>query len=116
MSCTTVPETTDVTTPPAAFRMSVRAVASAHNFDASPLSPAFASPVSRCKVNPPTTTSVLALIVVVPVVVELITTLQEPVPPAVVHEFAPTKAAVAPPEFVSENLIVVLFGAFAKPE
>jgi hypothetical protein len=59
---------------------------------------------------------VLALIVVVPVLDELITTVHEPVPPDVKQLLAPTNAAVAPPEFVSEKLIVVPFGAFTKPE
>jgi len=62
-------------------------------------------------VTPPTVTSVLALIVDVPIVEELITTVQEPVAPAVVQLLGPTKAAGP----ASEKLIVVPAGAFAKP-
>src|SRR5205814_1730210 len=54
-------------------------------------------------------------IVVVPVVVDEITAVQDPVPPAVVHVVGPTNAAVAPPAFVSENVITVPSGAFTKP-
>jgi hypothetical protein len=59
---------------------------------------------------------VLALTDVDPTVDELITTAHEPVPPAVEQLLAPTNAAVAPPEFVNANLIVVPFAAFAKPD
>src|SRR5690242_5401014 len=75
LSWTTVPETMVVTTVPDAFRMSVRAVESAQSFDAFALSPGLESAVSRCKVRPPTPTSVLALMVVAPTVVDLMTTL-----------------------------------------
>src|SRR5580765_970233 len=112
LSCTTVPATTVVTTPPVALRMSVRTLSSAHSFAASALSPAFESPLCRCIVTPPTVTSVAALIVVVPVVEEPITTVHEPEPPAVVQLLGPTK--LAGPDG-SEKLIVVPFGAFAKP-
>src|SRR5215218_262318 len=96
--------------------MSVRAVASAHVLLASALSPAFASPVVRVSATPLTVTVVDALIVVVPTVVELIVAEQEPVPPAVVQLFAPTKAADAPPAFVRPNVMTVPFGALPKPE
>src|SRR5512132_501907 len=91
--------------------MSVRAVASAHNFDASAPSPAFASPVSRCNVNPPTTTSVFALTLDEPGAVDTITTVHDPEPPAVTHELGPTKL----PAPVKTKVIVVPFGAFTKP-
>src|SRR5262249_16273739 len=65
---------------------------------------------------PPTVTVVVALIVVEPVVGELITTVHEPVPPDVVQLEGPTKAAPAPPEFVSVNVITVPSGALTKPE
>jgi hypothetical protein len=63
--------------------MSVRAVASAHNFDASAPSPALASPVSRCNGTPPTVTSVFAFTLDEPGAEDTITTVHEPVPPAV---------------------------------
>ena len=62
-----------------------------------------------------TVTSVVALIDVVPAVGELIVTVHEPVAPAVCSCSAPTNAAVAPFEFVSEKLIVVPSGAGTKP-
>ena len=58
----------------------------------------------------------LARIFVVPDVVDLITTVQDPVPPDVVQLLGPTNTAVAPPEFVSEKPITVPFGAFTKPD
>src|SRR5215208_1775502 len=97
LSCTTVPATAVVITAPCAFKISVRADASAHNFTASALSPNFPSPVDRDNDTPPTTTVVAARTVVVPVADELITTEHEP-PAATVHELAPTNAAAAPPE------------------
>src|ERR1044072_2934282 len=53
---------------------------------------------------------------VFPAVGELMTTVQEPVPPAVVHLDGPTHVAVAPPEFVKVKLITVPSGASWKPE
>jgi hypothetical protein len=88
-------------------------LAAAQAFDASALSPAFPSPLSRCRVMPPTVTLVLALIVVVPVVVDLITTVHEPVPPLVVQLFGPTNAPG--PETIAK-MIVVPFGTGANPE
>src|SRR4051812_34515960 len=93
LSWTTVPATTVVTAAPLGLRMSVRAVSSAQSFVASPLSPALPSALARCSGTPLTPTVVLALIVDVPVVVDLITTVQEPVPPAVVQPLGPTKLA-----------------------
>src|SRR6185436_16571702 len=78
-------------------------------------SPGCLSFVSRWRTRPPTMTSVLALIVVVPAVGELITTVHEPVPPDVVHELGPTNVAVAPPALLSENVIVVPSGALTNP-
>jgi hypothetical protein len=115
MSCTTVPALTEVTTLLLESRISVRAVSSAQNFDAGPELESVEF-VSRCRSTPPTSTSVVALIVVVPDDNELMTTVQEPVPPEVVQLLEPTNAAVAPPEFVNEKLIVVPLGAFSKPE
>src|SRR5437868_919920 len=86
-----------------------------HVLLALPLSPKFASPVSRCSVTAPTWTSVPAFTVVVPVVDDVIVAVHDPVPPDVVQLPGPTKLAVAPPEFVSEKLIVVPFGAFTRP-
>jgi len=57
----------------------------AQSLVASRLSPALPSPLARCRVIPPTFTSVLALIVVVPIVEELIVTVQEPVLPEVLR-------------------------------
>ena len=94
--------------------MSVRAVASAHSFVAGPEFVPVAS-VSRCSASVLTVTSVAALMVVVPVAVDVMTAVQDPVPPAVVQLLAPTNAAVAPPAFVSEKLIMVPFGALTKP-
>jgi len=88
----------------------IRAVA--QFFVALGLSPACASPVSRWSETPPTDTVVAALIDVWPAVGELITTVQLPVPPAVVQVLGPTNEAVAPFEFVSENEMTVPFGAF----
>ena len=110
-SCTTVPATAVVITAPELLRMSVRAVASAHNFEASALSPNFPSPVDRNNDTPPTTTVVEAFTDVVPVVEELITTVHEPVTPTVVQLLGPTNAAEAPPEFVNANEITVPAGA-----
>ena len=60
----------------------------------------------------PADSVVVAWIVVVPAVDEVMLTAQEPVPPDVLQVFRPpTKAAVAPPLFCSENVIVVPFGA-----
>jgi hypothetical protein len=56
-----------------------------------------------------------ALMDVDPVVGELITTVQEPVPPAVVQVLGPTNVDVAPFEFVTEKLMTVPSGAFTKP-
>src|SRR4051794_11705137 len=82
---------------------------------ASALSPAFASPVARVSETPRTDTFVDAWIDVDPAVGELVVTVQEPVPPAVVQLDDPTNVAEAPPEFVSEKLITVPSGAFAEP-
>jgi hypothetical protein len=95
--------------------MSVRTVSSAHNFDASTLSPSFASPVERVNDTPPTLTVVDAFTVVVPTVDDLITTEHEPVAPTVVQLLAPTNAADAPPEFVNANEITVPTGALTNP-
>src|SRR5262245_44218348 len=114
-SCTTVPETTVVTTAPLELRISVATVSSAQVFVASPLSPTLPSPVERVSAVPPTVTVVVARTVVVPVVDDVITTEHEPKPPEVVQLLGPTNAAVAPPEFVSVKLIVVPLGAFANP-
>ena len=46
---------------------------------------------------------------------ELMTTVQEPVPPEVVQLDEPTNVAEAPFEFVSENEIIVPSGAFVGP-
>jgi len=72
-SRTTVPATAVVITAPDPFKISVRAVASPHNFEASALSPNFASPVDRTNDTPATITVVDALTDVEPVVGELIT-------------------------------------------
>ena len=61
---------------------------------------------------PPTFNVVLALTTVVPVLAAVITTVQEPVPPAVVHVFGPTKLP-GPLTFV--NVITVPSGAFTNP-
>src|SRR5690242_12923869 len=71
--------------------------------------------VVRLNVTPPTLTVLDALIVVVPPVGDEITTVHEPVPPAVVQLDGPTKVAVAPPALVSEKLITVPSGAFTNP-
>ena len=90
-----------------------------HAFCASGLSPASPSPVARVNETPATDTVVVALMSVVPVVGELITTVQEPDPaapaPGVVQVDGPTNVAEAPFEFVSENMITVPSGAFVKP-
>src|SRR5215203_2030550 len=52
---------------------------------------------------------------VVPPVGELMITVHEPVVPTVRHEFAPTKAAVAPLALISEKSITVPAGALTKP-
>src|SRR6266545_593845 len=109
LSCTIVPAATVVTTAPEALRMSVRTASSAQSFDASTLSPALASPLSRCNVTPPTATSVFALIVDEPVVLDVITTVHEPDPAEVVQPLGPTKLAGP----ASVKLIVVPFGALA---
>src|SRR6266545_3966931 len=84
----------------------------AHSFVASMLSPALPSFDSRCSATPPTLTSVAAQTFVVPVVAELIVTVQEPVPPDVLQVAGPMKPPG--PETI-EKLIVVPFGAFTKP-
>jgi hypothetical protein len=74
-----VPETTDVTTPPAAFKTSVRADASAHNFDAFPEPPesVFAAvPVVRVIVTPFTGIPAVADTTVVPVAADASVTVQ----------------------------------------
>src|SRR5262249_46022184 len=63
--------------------------ASTQFFCAFGLSPAFASPVSRCNGTPLTVTSVAAFATVTPGVAEVICTVHEPVPPAVVQVFTP---------------------------
>src|SRR5262249_10619429 len=73
------------------------------------------SPVARVKATLPTVTVVVAWMVVVPPVGELITTVQDPLPPDVVQLDGPTNVAEAPFEFVTENVITVPSGAFAKP-
>jgi hypothetical protein len=70
---------------------------------------AFPSPLSRCTATLLTVTFVLALIVELPLVDELITTVHEPLPPDVVQLLGPTK--LAGPVIV--KLIAVPFGAFA---
>src|SRR3954468_20039324 len=95
--------------------MSVRTVSLAQVLFASAESPTFPSPVARVSGTPPTVTVVVAFTVVVPVVEELITTEHEPRPFATEQLLGPTNAAVAPPEFVSENEIDVPFGAFTNP-
>ena len=92
--------------------MSVRAVASAHSLFAAALSPTLPSPVARVSETPPTETVVVALIVVVPGRGRADLTVHEPVPPVVRQKLLPTKLADAPPEFCSENVIWVPFGAF----
>src|SRR5450759_3689764 len=64
---------------------------------------------------PLTVTSVAAWIAVLPEVGDEITTVQEPVSPAVVQLLGPTKLAVAPAELASENVITVPFEALTKP-
>jgi len=61
---------------------------------------------------PPTVTSVLALIVVVPTVAEVMSTEQEPVPPEVMQLFTPPTNVPGPKTI--EKSIVVPFGASAK--
>jgi hypothetical protein len=87
-------------------------VSSAHVLLASALSPSFASPVDRVNDTPPTVTVVDAFTVVVPVVEELITTVQDPVAATVEQLLGPTNAAVAPPALVIANAIDVPAGAF----
>src|SRR3954454_23552611 len=114
LSWTIVPATTDVTTPPVALRMSVRAVASSQFFAASALSPAFASPVARCNVRPPTPTSVVARTTVVPVAADVICTVQDPVVPTVAQLFTPPTKLPGPLRI--ENPIAVPAGALANAE
>ncbi len=71
--------------------------------------------MARVSDTPPTTTVVVAWMVVVPVVGELMTTVHEPVVPTVVQLVGPTKAAVAPPALVRLKPMVVPAGALAKP-
>src|SRR5690242_16199919 len=71
--------------------------------------------VVRVNDTPPTDSVVLALTVVVPAVGELITTVHEPVPPAVVQVDGPTNVADAPPALLSEKEITVPSGAFTNP-
>src|SRR6185436_4006332 len=63
-----------------------------------------------CNVTPRTLTSVVALTDERPAVGEVMTTLQDPVPPDVVQALGPTK--LAGPVIV--NVIVVPLGAFAN--
>ena len=56
-----------------------------HSLAASALSPACASPVSRCNETPPTATSVDARTVVCPVAFDVIVNWQSPVVPTVAH-------------------------------
>jgi len=91
-----VPDTTDVTTPPDAFKTSVRADASAHNFDAfaEPPEAVFAAvPVVRVIVTPLTGMPAVAETTVVPVVADTIVTVQLAVapPPVYVQVGEPTK-------------------------
>jgi len=77
LSCTTVPDTTVVTTEPDAFKMSVRADASAHNFDALPEPPEdvfTAVPVVRVTVTPFTGIAAVADTTVVPTTADVIVT------------------------------------------
>jgi len=77
------------------------------------LSPACASPVARVSETPPTVTVVAALTAVVPVVVEVICTVHEPLPFVVVQVFTPLTKLPGPLTLV--NVIVVPVGAFTKP-
>src|SRR5262249_33273059 len=86
--------------------------AATHVLFAFGLSPGKPSPVSPWITRPPTETSVAAFTTVVPVVLELITTVQEPVPPDVVQVFGPTKLP-GPLTFV--KVITVPAGAFTNP-
>jgi len=95
LSWTIVPATTDVTTPPVALRMSVRAVSSPQFFEALPLPPDAvftAVPVVRVSVSPPTGTFDVADTTVVPVVADVIVTVQlaDAEPPVYVHDGEPT--------------------------
>jgi hypothetical protein len=90
-----VPATTDVTTPPLAFRMSVRTVSSPQFFAALPLPPdaVFAAvPVVRVTDTPPTEITDVADTTVVPVVAELIDTVQlaDAAPPVYEQDGEPT--------------------------
>ena len=92
----TVPETTVVTTAPDAFKMSVRANPSAHDFDAfaEPPEAVFAAvPVVRVIVTPFTGMPAVAETTVVPVAADAIVTVQVAVapPPVYVQLGEPTK-------------------------
>jgi hypothetical protein len=95
----------------AASRTVVETVASAHDFAASGLSPAFASPVVRVNETPLTDTVVVARTVVVPVAADVIVSVQLPVVPTVVHWFEPTNA---PGPDWTDPVQTVPAGAFAK--
>src|SRR3954470_10840608 len=86
--------------------------ASTQVLTASALSPACASPVARCKLRPPTVTSVLARNVVTPAVAEGHVTEHSPVAPTVVHVGELNEPG--PLSFV--NVTSLSAAAFAKPE
>src|SRR4051812_33475363 len=94
----------------AASRTVVAVLLPAHSLVASGLSPAFASPVVRVSETPPTETVVVARSVVVPVVAEVIVTVQLPVARRVLHEGEPTNE---PGPVKIETVQVVPAGAFA---
>ena len=101
-----MPETAVVTTAPDALKISVRAVTSAHNFDASALSLSFPSPVSRQR-QATNHHVVFAFTLVEPGALDTITTVHQPVVPTVVQLLGPTKL----PAPVSVNVNVVPAGA-----
>ena len=72
----------------------------------------FAPSVSRCSRTPLTVTSVAACTTVTPGVADVITTVQEPVPPDVVQLVGPTNE---PGPDTMVKLITVPSGAFTKP-
>ena len=93
----------------------IEILAAAQLFTASGESPGRLSPVARVSTTPPTLTVVDAWIAVEPPVGDEITTVHDPVEPAVVQLDGPTNVADAPIEFVSEKVITVPAGAFTKP-
>src|SRR3954451_9967354 len=77
------------------------------------LSPTWLSPVVRVRLRPPTLTVVVPRTTVVPVVAEVIVTVQEPVVPTVVHVGEPTNEP-GPDWMLAVTLVPA--GAFTKPE